>query len=291
MKFCLVTSQTMPEYTPIFIKEAKRIFDEAIHVPLSDIQVRCANGTAKPYFGKIDLTTFDAVYCRFVGKATTFEDILLNILEHHKVYTPNSLEGYQISLHKYQSVQRVAHIGVPIPETALATSPRNALKLNTKIGFPAVLKLLQGNKGKGVMLVKSEEELKPILETIESFDELLFAQKYVESAGKDYRVVVVGDKTIGIRRDSQNEKEWRANVSLGGKADIIPVDPNMQEISLRISELLGLEICGVDFLGTGDEPLFIEVNFCPGLMAKQLGTKLAKYMIKHIYDRASEAGK
>lgn len=281
MRFCLITGSTIPEYTPLFMQEAQRCFDVAIHADLKDIIVACEDGKVRVLAGGTDLATFDIVYVRAMGEDFLFAEIVLDILENAGVEMPNTLEGYQITNHKFSSVQRAATIGVPVPDTVLAVTPEAAQAASKEIGLPIIVKLLRGSKGKGVLLVRTEGDLKPILDTLEVFDEFLLAQRYVPNPGEDIRALVIGDDVIGIRRHGA-AGEFRANVSQGGRAEFFDLDKSTIEMARHISELLCLDICAVDFVSSDGTPYLIEVNFCPGVMSAHFGDDLAKKMIRQI---------
>ncbi len=287
MKFCLISGKSGEDVKHIFIDEAKKHFDTVLSVPLDSIRIDCENGESRLFFKNTDLTTFDVVYVRVFENDFLFAEIVLDILESSGVYMPTFLDGYQITNHKFFTIQRIARIGAPVPDSVLAITQEAALSATKKIGFPIVLKLLRGFGGKGVMLVKSEDELRPILDTIKVFDELLSAQRYIETQATDVRALVIGEEVIGIRRRGQGG-EFRANVSAGGSAEIFDLDENTAEIALNASRLLGLEICAIDFIEAEHEPMVIEANFTPGIMPKYFGSDLAGKMLTYMKQRAEE---
>jgi RimK family alpha-L-glutamate ligase len=175
----------------------------------------------------------------------------------------------------------VSKIGVPVPDSSLTISPESSMSINKKMGFPIVLKLLRGFGGKGVMLINSEEELRPVLDTLNVLDELLSAQKFIPNLQTDIRALIIGEKIIGIRRKGTGS-EWRANVSTGGNAEIIELNENLKGIARSVAKMLRLDICAVDFIETENGSMFIEANFTPGIMAKYFDTKLADMMLSFI---------
>jgi len=59
-------------------------------------------------------------------------------------------------------------------------------------------------------------------------------------------------------------------------------------MALSAAELLGSELCGVDFLVTKDGPKLMEINFTPGLIPKFFENKLAEKMVSFLADKAKE---
>lgn len=275
MKFCLISGPQGEDVKSTIISEAQKIFETVLSVSIKKVRVECIHGKTKVFYKNTDLSTFDAVYCRFFGDDFVFAQVILDALEANNVWMPTNTESYQITNHKFYTVKTVVRIGVPVPDSSLTITPKVASTIAEKMGFPEVVKLLSGFGGKGIMLVKTKEEFKPILETLTVFKEFLSTQEYFESGGEDFRALVIGDKVIGINRAAQ-PGEWRANVSTGGSAKIVELDEDMKEMAIKISELLGMKICAVDFLKTKDGPKLIEANFTPGIMKGVFGGKLAR---------------
>jgi ribosomal protein S6--L-glutamate ligase len=287
MKFVLISGQEGEDVKHIFIEEAKKIFDSVLYVPIDLVRLDFGENGITAKYKNVDLCSFDCAYVRVFQKDFLFAEILLDLLESKGVAMPSCLDGYQITNHKYYSVQRVARIGIPSPDSSLSISPKSALSLGEKLGYPMVLKLLQGYGGKGVMLLRSEEELRPILDTLQVFDEFLAMQSFIPNANTDTRALVIGDEAIGIRRKGSGN-EWRANVSAGGSAEIIELSDDIKKMALSCSHLIGLSICAIDFIETKDGPKFIEANFTPGIMPKYFGHALAIKMLSHIRELAIE---
>jgi len=285
MKFCLISGKKGEDVKDVFINQAKNFFDTVVYAPISKIKVSLEDQDPKLFYKNYDLKSFDAIYVRIFEDDYMFGEIILDILEKSDVYMPTGLDGYQITNHKFYSVQMVSKIGVPVPDSSLTISPESSMIICKKMGFPIVLKLLRGFGGKGVMLINSEEELRPVLDTLNVLDELLSAQKFIPNLQTDTRALIIGDEIIGIRRKGTGS-EWRANVSTGGSAEIIELDDNLKEIAKSVSEMLRLDVCAVDFIETDKEPIFIEANFTPGIMEKYFDSKLADSILSYIKKKA-----
>ena len=59
----------------------------------------------------------------------------------------------------------------------------------------------------------------------------------------------------------QNDKDFRANVELGGVAKYQPVSKDFVDVAEKCARVLGLDYAGVDLLiGNDGQPLVCEVN-------------------------------
>lgn len=285
MKFCLISGKSGEDVKEVFVKEAKRIFDEVLSVSLNQVRVECDSGDVRLYHKERDLSEFDAIFVRVFNDDFLFAEVVLEAIEHLDVYTPGSLDGYQVTNHKFLSVERVARIGVPVPDSSLTVSPEASKMINHEMGFPVVLKLLRGFGGKGVVLVSSERDLKGILDTLKVFNEFLSSQKYIPNPGSDLRGLVIGDEVVGYKRQGA-AGDFRANLSGGGKGSKVDLPDDMKVISRKVAELLDLDICAVDFIESDKGPIFIEANFTPGIYF--LGEKGARMMLEMIKKKAEE---
>ncbi len=288
MKFILIEGESSrKEVKQHLLAEARKLYDTVLSIPLKKVRIDLNNGETKVLYKNQDISKFDSVYSRIFLKDFLFGEILLNVLDKSKIYIPTSAEAYQISNHKYYTVKVLSEINLPIPNSSLCAHPETAMALTKKIGFPTVVKVLSGFGGKGVMLIKSENELKPIIETLRVFKEFVSTQEYIPSTGEDIRCYVLGDDVIAVKRKGK-AGEWRANVSKGGSAEIIEVPEKQKEIAMKAAKLLGLDVCSVDFMESAKGPIIIEVNFTPGIIWKFFDGYIGAKMIRAIYKKTQQ---
>jgi cyanophycin synthetase len=91
--------------------------------------------------------------------------------------------------------------GIPVPEDLVARNPDEAARAARKIGFPLVVKPLDGNHGRGVVLdLKTEEEVRAAFDTAskQSRSGAVKVERYF--AGFDHRILVVGGRVVAAAR-------------------------------------------------------------------------------------------
>ncbi len=127
------------------------------------------------------------------------------------------------------------------------------------LSLPLVFKLNKSSLGAGVFLVSSREELKSYVEKFRLVPHVY--QKYIaHSKGRDVRVIVVGDKVVA-QMTRVNENDFRSNVELGGSAVPCEIDEATRKEAVKVSKILGLDYCGIDFLfDENGSPFVCEVN-------------------------------
>ena len=111
----------------------------------------------------------------------------------------------------------------------------------------------------------------------------LFQEFIRESAGRDLRVIVVGDEALGgMVRISGGD--FRSNLARGGRSEPYPVDEETAALAVRIAKILKLDYCGIDFLFGKDGLTVCEVNSNAFFMGFEhtTGINVAKKYAEHI---------
>lgn len=153
--------------------------------------------------------------------------------------------------------------GIPQPNVWVAFTPEAALEIMESIGYPVVLKPVIGSWGRLLAKINDREAAEAILEhkeTLGSFQHSVFyIQEYIRKPGRDIRSFVVGDQTVcAIYRSSEH---WITNTARGGKAEICPVTPEINEISVNAAKAVGGGVVAVDVLEDPERGYLInEVN-------------------------------
>lgn len=198
----------------------------------------------------------DVVFCR------GYYIELIKYLEKNGVKIINSAFGMQSVKNKYETHVQLTKINVSQPKTMFANFAAYQDIVNM-LGSPFVMKDNLGSKGNNVYLVKSEQEFNEIKTEHETTRIDFIYQEYIASSkGRDIRVYVVGDTVVGaIKRVSENEADFRANLSQGGSAHVFELSEELKKLSIEICKTLKLEIAGLDFLfDENNQPIFCEAN-------------------------------
>ena len=192
---------------------------------------------------------------------------LLAAAEAAGIPTFNGYFGVTACDDKMLTFLALADHGIPMPKTLpglLCYRPEKhvlkeaADRVEAEFGYPLVVKESYGSLGRGEYLVHDRTELVSVMEEVR-LKPHLFQEFIAESAGRDLRVVVVGERVLGgMVRTSGGD--FRSNLARGGKAEAYPVDEGAAQLSLKIARLLRLDYCGIDYLFGKDGLLVCEVN-------------------------------
>lgn len=139
---------------------------------------------------------------------------------------------------------------VPQPRVWLAFTAEAALEIMETIGYPVVLKPVVGSWGRLLAKINDRDAAEAVLEhkeTLGSYQHSVFyIQEYIQKPGRDIRTFVIGDQTVcAIYRSAQH---WITNTARGGKAEICPVTPEINELSVRAAQVVGGGVVAIDLL-------------------------------------------
>ncbi|AHF01615.1 ribosomal protein S6 modification protein [Thiomicrospira aerophila AL3] len=218
------------------------------------------------YKGDI-LTGFDAVIPRIGASITFYGTAVLRQFEMMGVYPLNESVAITRSRDKLRSLQLLSKHGVGLPVTSFAHSPDDIDDLlNIVGGAPAVIKVLEGTQGIGVVLAETKQAAQSVIQAFMGLKEHILVQEFIkEAGGSDIRCFVVGGKVVAAMKRQGQEGEFRSNLHRGGKASLIRISPEERATALRAARILGLNVCGVDILRSNHGPVVMEVNSSPGL--------------------------
>ncbi len=154
----------------------------------------------------------------------------------------------------------------------------------SQLGLPLVIKEACGSFGQQVYLAETLQQAQETVLSLQGKD-FLFQQFVAESRGKDVRVNVVGGKAVNaILR--QSERDFRSNLTLGGKMQRHTLSDAEAEIAETACRKIGLDFAGVDVLFGKDGPVLCEVNSNPHFKTTLVctGLDLSRNILQHIKD-------
>ena len=222
------------------------------------------NGQKEPK--KLNSRTFDAVMTRLGNGGEYDLTVLSHITENLGIYSAQTANGIKTASNKMWTSQAVSKAGLRSPVTIFAKNPVNISFLIKAVGgLPCVVKTPYGSMGTGVVKMENEQQTKATLELLhgKGIDTLL--QKYIEGGGKDYRVIVVGDKVV-CTMERTSKDGFKSNLKQGGEGRNVELSQEHKDFAIKASKAIGLEFSGVDLMisNTDKKAYLIEINSNPG---------------------------
>jgi ribosomal protein S6--L-glutamate ligase len=226
------------------------------------------------YLGGEELTSVAVAIPRIGASVTAPGLAVVRQLEAQGVPVVNGADAIARSRDKLRALQLLAAAGVAVPRTVLARGGGEVRDLVEHVGgLPAILKLIQGTQGVGVMIAHSAAEVESILSTMWNLGQEILLQEFVaESGGRDVRALVVGDRVVGAMRREAKRGEFRSNLHRGGEGTPIELPADYAEAAVRAASVLGLGVAGVDLLEADAGPIVLEVNSSPGFEGLERAT-------------------
>lgn len=243
----------------------------------------------------IDLPPLDAIIPR-IGTSVTFYGLaVVRQYEAAGIPTTASSEAIAHSRDKLHSLQLLAQARLPIPRTAVVARPEALFAAVEAIGgLPAVVKLIHGTQGRGVVLAHHLATVSALLQRVEELNRQAIVQEFItESGGRDLRLIIVGNRCIAAMERRAPDGEFRANLHRGGTAVSITPDAETIRLATAAARVHGLAVAGVDLIESARGPLILEINSSPGLegIERVTGVDVAGAIVEHIEQAGRHAGR
>ena len=236
-----------------------------------------------------NITDFDAVIPRIGASVTFYGTAVLRQFEMMGVYPLNESVAITRSRDKLRSLQLLARKGIGLPVTGFAHSPDDVQDMLKMVGgAPAVIKLLEGTQGIGVVLAETEKAAESVIEAFMGLKANILIQEFIkEAGGADIRCFVIGGKVVAAMKRQGKDGEFRSNLHRGGSATLVKLTPEERSTAVRAAAIMGLNVCGVDILRSNHGPVVMEVNSSPGLegieqaTGKDVATMIVQFIEKN----------
>jgi ribosomal protein S6--L-glutamate ligase len=239
-----------------------------------------------------ELEPFDAVIPRIGASVTFYGTAVLRQFEMMGTYPLNESVAITRARDKLRSLQLLSRKGIGLPVTGFAHKPDDVEDLIKMVGgAPAVIKLLEGTQGIGVVLAETRKAAESVIEAFMGLKAHILVQEFIkEAGGADIRCFVIGEKVVAAMKREAKEGEFRSNLHRGGSASLIRISPEERSTAVRAAKTMGLNVAGVDLLRSNHGPVVMEVNSSPGLEGIEgaTGKDIASMQIAFIEKQLAE---
>jgi ribosomal protein S6--L-glutamate ligase len=267
------------------LKEAKALRVECDVFDPLDCQIVVGKAVNDVFIHDRPAPALDVIIPRIGASITDYGLAVVKQFEMMGVKIVNGSRGIAESRDKLRCLQILAERGYDIPTTVLMRGSKGSrMALRQVQGAPAVLKLIQGTQGVGVMLVESATSAESVLDTMYGLGEDVILQQYIsESAGRDIRAFVIGDRVVASMRRQAKDGEFRSNLHRGGEGQPVELKDNYKRLAVQAAKAVGLTVAGVDMLESLTGPKIVELNSSPGFEGIEAATGLnvARMIIQH----------
>jgi len=213
------------------------------------------------------LERFDAVIPRIGASVTSIGASVISQFENMNVFVTANASALIEARDKLRCLHRLAQHGIQIPKTVFVASGQNMQAAVSQLGgLPVVVKLLEGTHGIGVILAETFRTVESTVEAFQRLNKRVMLQEFIrEAKGSDVRVLVVNNQVVAAMERQARPGEFRSNLHRGGSARQVRLTPEERALAVKVVQIMGLHVGGVDFLRSERGPLIMEVNASPGL--------------------------
>jgi len=207
-----------------------------------------------------NLQELDVLLDREISQSRAYH--VMELMSRTGVKLVNDFETVQLCGDKaFTSVKLKKH-EIPTPDFRVAFDSESALKAVEDIGYPAVLKPVDGSWGRMVAKVGNRESAEATIEHKANLDShyhsIFYVQEFVETGNKDIRAFVLGDEVVGAAyRESDH---WITNAARGGESSPYPLTDELRDIVGATSRVFGGGALAVDLLESDRGLLINEIN-------------------------------
>ncbi len=199
-------------------------------------------------------------------------------LERLGVHVFNGADVIETVRDKLHTHQILAESGIDTPDTMLAKFPVDIKLIEDTIGFPVVVKTLNGALGIGVFLLESRSAFQDLMDLVGETNPklLLIFQIFVSvSKGRDLRLFTVDGEVVAAMERRAQDGGFKANYSSGASVHEFIPDQEAIDIALRTAEVLNIDIGGIDLLfKEGGGYTICEANTFPGFKGLEKASKV-----------------
>lgn len=241
--------------------------------------------------GELDLSACDATLIRTMPPASleqvVFRMDLLARLEAAGQVVLNPAKSIEVAVDKYLATAKLQAAGLPVPRTITCQDVDQAMEAFLQLNESVVCKPLFGGEGRGITRLDDEALAHRAFKMLTELGAVLYLQEYIDHPGYDYRLLVLGDEVLGMRRS--NATDWRTNVSRGAKTEPLEVTDELAKIARHAAAAVGAPMAGVDLLPDKNGSLYVlEVNAVPGWQAlsRTLDIDVASLVLDLVADMA-----
>ncbi len=263
-------------------------------VSYKHLTVAMRGGGVEIRSGEIVLNRFDAMLVRSMPPGSleqiVFRMDVLARLEAAGVAVINPAKAIEAAVDKYLATARLQAAGFLTPPTTVCQTADEALAAFEALGGDVVVKPLFGGEGRGITRVADASIARRVFAALEQIGAVLYLQQFIPHDGVDWRLLVIGDEVLGMRR--VNLDDWRTNISLGARAEPLEVTAELAGLARRAAAAVGASVAGVDLLPGRDGRLYaLEVNAVPGWRALAAATAVdvAQRVLQHVANPCESA--
>lgn len=229
----------------------------------------------KQFDGYKKVDDYDVLFFRTTGKHWEEVDLIINSIKREDVVVVDPLvrSGKPDMACKAWQMLALKRAGIEVPKTiygSLWFLYERMVETVAPFSFPVILKGSGGDRGTRVYKADNLNQLEKIVRELRKSEteegKRYMLQEFIPNDG-DFRVLVLGEKVLGVmKRSSQSKEEFKNNYSAGGKVEVADLPEEIKQLAVEAAKVCGLMVAGVDVAFRDydmKKPVIWEVNKGP----------------------------
>jgi [lysine-biosynthesis-protein LysW]--L-2-aminoadipate ligase len=195
-----------------------------------------------------------------------------------------------IAMNKLWTLKILSGNGIPIPRTYITLDYEPSIEVAKIIGYPFVLKPVEGSWGRLIALIRDEEELRTLIEHRNYIQNPIYRinmiQQYIKKPNRDIRIFTIGDQVVAAMYRVSNH--WITNAARGAIGVKAEVDNELEDLAIRTAKAIGGEVLGIDVFEDPEKGYIVnEVNAVPEFKNTVIvtGVPIHKLIIEYVKDQ------
>ena len=265
MRFCfIIEAQYRNEPMPIVIAKQLQLWGHNVDMLEPQAMITCLSDLNKH--------RYDAYILKTVSDGPGLS--LLEAAEATGIPTINNSRAIRLVRDKAVATAFAHANGLPTPLTYFVAHP-DLLQQIPAEDYPLVVKPTNGSSCRGIYRLDSPDDLAS-LQIAEVSGSYLLAQRYMENCGFDIKLYVAGTEVYGVAKRSPLHPEIEVSKQL------IPLTRELRGLALRVGQVFGLDIYGLDIVETAQGPMIVDINDFPSFGQVPKAVPLVSSYIEHI---------
>jgi [lysine-biosynthesis-protein LysW]--L-2-aminoadipate ligase len=266
--------------------EEKALIEAASHYNL-EVKSLHLHSTYIPVGLKQSIDLPDVVIQRCVSHVVAFNSTV--VFESLGLRVVNNSLSTAIAMNKLWTLKILSEKGIPIPKTYITLDYEPSIEVTKIVGYPFVLKPVEGSWGRLIALVRDEEELRALIEHRNYIQNPIYRinmiQQYIKKPNRDIRIFAIGDQVVAAMY--RVSSHWITNAARGAIGVKAEVDNELEDLAIRTAKAIGGEVLGIDVFEDPEKGYIVnEVNAVPEFKTLVSATNIPIHMkiIEYVKD-------
>ena len=228
-------------------------------------QISFETETGKVLVDGEKMKDYDVYFFRSTKKYWEEVNLITDQLDESKIIIdPLVKAGRPSDACKAHQMLVLSQAGLPVPRSIYGGLNYLKKEVKKRFEFPLIIKGSRGDRRRQVFKIYGETDFESRLESLKllekSGENKYMLQEYIVNT-EDFRVMVLGDKVLGVMRRAIGE-----NPKLKNNFQKTDLSEEVKKLAIEAAKVCGIMIAGVDVVFRDNDmtkPLFFEVNKTP----------------------------